>query len=103
MPLLAEDCRLYREGEPPAVGREAAGRTLAASRQLASSWKPVAAAASRDGDLGFSYGNMAIMAGGAPRRIQQSGIYFRIWRRQHGGSYKIALDVVHLLPAAAGH
>jgi ketosteroid isomerase-like protein len=103
MPLLADDCRLYREGEPPAVGREAAGRTLAAGKQLASSWEPVAAAASRDGDLGFAYGNMAIMAGGAPRRIQQSGVYFRIWRRQHGGPWRIALDVVHLLPAAAGH
>jgi ketosteroid isomerase-like protein len=100
MPRLAAAARLYRKEEAPAVGREAAGRALAADRQQASSWQPVAAVASRAGDLGYSYGNMAVMARFPPRRIQSSAIYFRVWQRQPGGAFQIALDLIAPLPAA---
>jgi ketosteroid isomerase-like protein len=95
---LAQDARLYRAGALPAVGRDAIAQALGAGRQLASSWQPTAAAASVAGDLGYTYGNAALMGAGAPRRVQQSSVYLRLWRRQGGDSYKIVLDLVKPLP-----
>lgn len=98
MARLAPDARLYRDDAPPAVGRDAIGRALAAGRQAATSWEPVAAGASAAGDLGYTYGNTAVMALGLPRRIQQSAVYLRIWHRRPNGTYEIVLDLVKALP-----
>jgi len=95
---LAPDARLYRNGAAPAVGREAIGRALAAGPQRASSWKATTAAASAAGDLGYTYGNSALMAPLAINRIQRSAVYVRLWQRQRDSSYKIVLDLVKELP-----
>jgi ketosteroid isomerase-like protein len=99
MAKLAPDARLFREGAPPAVGREAVGKALAAGRQVASSWEPTTAAGSAAGDLGVTYGNTALMAPGVPGRIRESAMYLRVWQRQRDGSFKILLDLVKPLPA----
>jgi ketosteroid isomerase-like protein len=101
MANLAPDARLYRAGVLPAVGRDAVGRALAAGRQGASSWQPTAAAASAAGDLGYTYGDTALMAPGVPGRIQQAAMYLRLWQRQRDGTYRIVLDLVKALPQPA--
>ena len=98
MARLAPDVRLYRQGAPPAVGREAAGKSLAAGDQVASSWEPTTAAGSAACDLGVTYGNTALMARGVPGRVQESAMYLRVWQRQRDGSLKIVLDLVKPLP-----
>jgi ketosteroid isomerase-like protein len=98
MGALAPDARLYRDDAAPVLGREAIGRALAAGPQVASSWQPTAGGISAAGDLGYTYGNTALMGPGAPRRVQQAAVYLRIWQREKGGRFKIVLDLVKPLP-----
>jgi ketosteroid isomerase-like protein len=98
MGVIADDARFYRDGEPPAVGREAVGRLLASHPQRASSWEPTAAVVASSGDLGYTYGKTAVMEPGRPGRIRQPGLYFRIWERQGDGPFKIVVDLVKALP-----
>jgi ketosteroid isomerase-like protein len=98
MAVIADEARFYRDGEPPAVGREAIGRLLASHPQRASSWEPTAAVVASSGDLGYTYGKTAVMGPGRPGRIGQAGLYFRVWERQGGGPFKIVVDLVKALP-----
>ena len=98
MAVIAEDARFYRDGPPPAVGRQAIGRLLGGHPQRASSWEPTAAVVASSGDLGYTYGKTAEMAAGRPSRVRLPGLYFRIWERQGDGPYKIVVDVVKALP-----
>jgi ketosteroid isomerase-like protein len=98
---MADEARFYRDGAPPAVGREAAAKLLGAGKQRATSWKVTEAAAASSGDLGYAYGETAVMDTGAPRRIRTPGLYFRIWERQGNGRWKIVLDLVKELPPPA--
>jgi ketosteroid isomerase-like protein len=97
---VADGARFYRAGVPPAVGRDAIARLLGAGAQRATGWQVTEAKAAASGDLGYAYGEAAVMKTGAPRRIREAGIYFRIWRRQGGGRWQIALDLVKEFPAA---
>jgi ketosteroid isomerase-like protein len=101
MARLAPEARLYRNGAAPAVGREAIAKALAAGPQTASSWQATTAAASAAGDLGYTYGNSALMAPLAPNRIKRLAVYVRIWQRQRDAKYRIVLDLVKMLPENA--
>lgn len=98
MAVIADEARFYRDGAPPAVGREAVGRLLGAYAQRSTSWEPTAAVVASSGDLGYTYGKTAVMGPGRPGRIRQPGLYFRVWERQGDGLFKIVLDVVKALP-----
>jgi ketosteroid isomerase-like protein len=98
MGVIADEARFYRDGAPPAVGREAVGRLLGAYAQRSTSWEPTAAVVASSGDLGYTYGKTAVMGPGRPGRIRQPGLYFRVWERQGDGPFKIVLDVVKALP-----
>jgi ketosteroid isomerase-like protein len=100
MAVIADEARFYRDGEPPAVGREAIGRLLASHPQRASSWEPTVSVVAGSGDLGYTYGKTAVMEPGRPGRIRQPGLYFRIWERQGDGPFKIVFDLVKALPPA---
>lgn len=100
MAVIADEARFYRDGAPPAVGREAVGRLLGAYAQRSTSWEPTAAVVASSGDLGYTYGKTAVMAPGRPGKIRQPGLYFRIWERQGDGPFKIVFDVVKALPPA---
>jgi len=100
MAVIADEARFYRDGTPPAIGREAVGRILGNHPQRASSWEPTAAVVASSGDLGYTYGKTAVMRPGRPGRIGLPGLYFRIWERQGGGPFKIVVDLVKALPSA---
>ena len=98
MAVIADEARFYRDGEPPAVGREAVGRLLSTYPQRATSWEPTAAFVASSGDLGYTYGKTAVMGPGRPGRVRQPGLYFRVWERQGNGPFKIVADLVKALP-----
>lgn len=93
-PLLAEDVRLMRPGHAPFVGREAAVVRLAEEKGRFSS-TPVRGGSSRAGDLGYVYGTYE-RAGDKP----ESGAYLRVWKREPGDSWKLALEVLNPRPPA---
>ena len=94
-PILAEDVRLMRPGHAPFVGKAAAVVRLAEEKGKLSS-KPVRGGSSRAGDLGYVYGSYE-RTGGQP----EAGSYLRVWKREPGDSWKLALEVLNPRPPAA--
>ena len=92
-PLLAEDVRLMREGHAPFVGKEAATLRLSEEKGTFSS-KPVGGGSAKAGDLGYVYGTYE-RKGDKP----ESGSYMRVWRREPGDTWKLALEVLSPKPA----
>lgn len=84
-PPLARDARVYRDGLLPLLG-DAARRRLTeveGGRRL----EPLHAESARSGDLGFTYGRYALVAGG------EAGHYVRVWSRTRAGAWQLALEV----------
>jgi ketosteroid isomerase-like protein len=92
-PLLAEDVRLMREGHAPFVGKEAAALRLSEEKGTFSS-KPIGGGSAKAGDLGYAYGTYE-RKGEKP----ESGSYLRVWEREPGDTWKLALEVLHPRPA----
>jgi ketosteroid isomerase-like protein len=77
--------RIYRDGKPVAVGRDAARALLATDkRSVTCKLDRISAAAS--GDLGYAYG------GCTGDGSAQYG-FLHVWRKQPDGTWKIAVDV----------
>lgn len=82
---------LLRDGHQPFVGR-AAVRTALADDPGGLTWEAQGGGVSAAGDLGYTYGT-------AKRKApEESGAYVRVWQRQPGGGWKLALDVMGLSP-----
>jgi ketosteroid isomerase-like protein len=92
----AEDVRLYRPGNFPAVGREAA-RALLAAKPGTLGWQPLAAHVSDSADIGYTYGTYEFRPVDAAKPAEQ-GHYVRIWKKQRDGKWKNVLDVINPLP-----
>jgi ketosteroid isomerase-like protein len=87
---LSDSARVYRDGDPPFLGREAALASPAA-RDDRLAWSVDRHETSASGDLGFAMGRYG--TGGGPT----AGHYVRVWRREAAG-WRIALDVTNALP-----
>lgn len=85
--LSAVDLRLYREGRPPRLGREAA---LAGSAAEASArrYSVQVAKVARSGELGFAYGTYSGV------RDPEHGAWLRVWRCEREG-WRVALDITN--------
>ncbi|MBL0142817.1 MAG: nuclear transport factor 2 family protein [Betaproteobacteria bacterium] len=79
--------RMYREGQAPFLGRDAALGSPAA-RESRTAWFLEAHEVSASGDLGYAWGRYG------PRGAATAGHYVRVWRRESQG-WRIALDVVN--------
>jgi ketosteroid isomerase-like protein len=100
-PRLAEGVRFHRQNQMPIVGTQTAIKWLASQRTVSSADSRFSEVA-RSGDLGYTWGTYAI----APRTITargrgqsqtlnvEAGFYVRIWVRERGGQWKVALDVL---------
>src|SRR6185295_7196332 len=88
-PVLAEDVRLMRQQHAPFVGREAATLRLSEEKGTFSS-KPIGGGSAKAGDLGYVYGSYE-RKGEKP----ESGTYMRIWKREPGQDWKLALEVLN--------
>jgi ketosteroid isomerase-like protein len=93
----ASDVRVYRPGQLPVIGKEAA-RTALSARPGALRWTPLAAGISKAGDLGYTYGTATFHPASAPADSIEASSYVRIWRTLPDGRYEIALDVAAPMP-----
>ncbi len=84
----SEDVRVFRSGDVPGVGKEQA-RALLIKRPGTHQMQTTAAEASRDGDLGFTYGRCDVTYN---EKVSTS-YYLRIWKRLPDGTWKLALDL----------
>lgn len=77
--------RIYRDGKPPAIGRDAA-RALLATDKRGVTCKADRITAAVSGDLGYAYGSCS------GEGSAQYG-FLHVWRKQPDGTWKIAVDV----------
>jgi len=90
----SEDVRVYREGDLPVIGKDKV-RVLLAKVSGTRRMQTTAAEASRDGDLGFTYGRCDLTDG----TKQSTSYYLRIWKRMPDNTWKIVLDLDSPVPA----
>ena len=91
---LEDGCRIYRDGTQPVVGRKQ-GLAFLKADDVPVTWKNEGASAAAAGDLGYTYGRgERALKNGAVNRFT----YFRVWQRKGSAPWKIALDVVLLVP-----
>ncbi|HEV8579689.1 MAG TPA: nuclear transport factor 2 family protein [Thermoanaerobaculia bacterium] len=91
--VLTGQARLYREGLQPALNAEAI-RAALAKDPAAMTWEPSGTVVAISGDLGSTYGIAKSHESGAESGWVKSHNYFRIWRKQQDGSWKVVLDVM---------
>lgn len=84
----ADEVRVFRDGELPTAGRDKA-RALFVKQPGTRRMQTTAAEASRDGDLGFTYGRCDLTYN---EKVSTS-YYLRIWKRMPDATWKIVLDL----------
>jgi ketosteroid isomerase-like protein len=86
-----DDVRVYRDGAPPWLGREAVVLELAAR---GGSWRcaPTGGGGSSSGDFGYSYGTAAPVP--ADPNADGPGSYLHIWRLDGERGWSLALEVI---------
>lgn len=89
----SEDIRWYRDGKAPEAGVPKAGRADSTGVALA----PLGADAAASGDFGYTYGSLSPLSAGEKPAI--TDYYFRIWRRDAGGTWRVILDLDSPVPA----
>lgn len=82
------DGRLHRDGLAPLVGRPAIEQFLSRNAGPIST-HPVGSGIASSRDLGYTYGSYE--SGSAP--ALESGYYVRVWKRDAGGVWKLAVEV----------
>lgn len=90
----SSDVRLYRAGNLPYIGKQAAVEALAKTKgQIA--WQPIGGDVSRAGDLGYTHGTYEIADD--TKNVIERGSYVRIWQKQ-GGEWRVVMDVTNVHP-----
>ena len=85
------EVRLYRPGNLPYIGSQAATEALAMTKgQIA--WQPIGGDVSRAGDLGYTHGTYEMTD--ETKKVTERGSYVRIWRKQ-GDVWRIVMDVAN--------
>jgi ketosteroid isomerase-like protein len=98
---LADDARILRDGLLPIAGRAAIRKAFSSSqRPELLVWEPMRADVARSGDLGYTYGSSGVKADGPKGVISHPGFYVRIWEKQRGAGWKVALDLLMPPPPA---
>lgn len=95
-----EDVRILRMGMQPLVGR-AAVQSAPFEQEGISTWAPLGSEVARSRDLGFTYGRETRQSGGRGSQPLEQAYYVRIWRKEMGGRWRIALDVTNPIPPDA--
>lgn len=85
------DVRLYRGGNLPFIGRTPSANALGLVKGQVK-WTATSGAASRSGDLGYTYGTYEISDDAT--KVTEKGSYVRIWKNE-GGGWQIVLDVAN--------
>lgn len=91
----SESVRVLRAGVPPATGRSAL-RADAASDVF--EWTPAAGGVAESDDLGYTWGTYVRRT---PGGSEERGNYLRAWRRDGGGVWRIAVEVLSPVPSGS--
>ena len=91
---LADNARVYRPGESPAIGK--AARTTMLNRKDQYSFSPVNCEISRSGDWGYIHGNVVIITTENGKQEELKGTYMRLWKKSKQMKWEIALEVISL-------
>lgn len=91
--VAAEEIRVYREGNFPAVGKNAAGALLSAKAGKMS-FQQLGGDMSSSGDIAHNYGKYSLTRDGSV----ESGHFFQIWQTDTVGVWKLAVDWQQPLP-----
>ena len=91
---LAEDVRMLRADQAPALGKQRALEVIS-SRLGNLSWQPTMADVSMSGDLGYTYGTFELKSRGA---LVEHGSYVRVWKKI-GRAWQVVMDVASPDPA----
>ena len=86
------EVRLYRSGNLPHIGSQAAADVLAKTNGQIT-WRPINGDVSRAGDLGYTHGTYEHTDNA--KKVIENGSYVRIWQKQ-GGTWRIVLDVTNV-------
>ena len=87
----SSDIRLYREGNLPFIGVEAAAAALAKVKGQFT-WQPIGADVSRAGDLGYTHGTYEVTDD--TKKAIERGSYVRIWKKETG-AWRTVIDVTN--------
>jgi ketosteroid isomerase-like protein len=85
------DVRLYRPGNLPYAGIQAATEGLATTKGPVR-WRPAGGDVSRAGDLGYTYGTFEVTD--EAKNVIEKGSYVRIWKKRNG-MWRIVMDVAN--------
>ena len=91
---LAEDVRMLRADQAPALGKQRALEVVS-SRLGNLSWQPTMADVSMSGDLGYTYGTFELKNRGV---LVEHGSYVRVWKKI-GRAWQVVMDVASPDPA----
>jgi hypothetical protein len=91
---IARECKLL--GSDSSSGAEAVNQTFIQLPPNATlTWEPAFVDVSASGDLGYTWGRYQLtvpLPKPAMGPLIRRGTYVTIWRRQHGGTWKVVLD-----------
>jgi ketosteroid isomerase-like protein len=88
--FVGEHARLHRDGRHPVLGREAILAEVSKSPATVSGELRKVDVSSA-GDLGWTFGTLAVAGGGQARK----GAWTRVWKRDDRGRWRIAVDVLN--------
>ena len=88
------DVRLYRAGNLPYIGSQAASDALAKTTGQIT-WQLINGDVSRAGDLGYTHGTYELTDD--TKNVIERGSYVRIWQKQ-GGTWRVVMDVTNVHP-----
>jgi len=87
---LASGARIQLNGHLPTTNTDTIN-VLISSLNKSMIWKREGAGAATSGDLGFTYGILEF-----PGNSKASGHYVRIWKKEPGANWKIALEMLNI-------
>ena len=88
------DVRLYRDGNLPYIGSQAASDALAKTTGQIT-WQLINGDVSRAADLGYTHGTYELTDD--TKNVIERGSYVRIWQKQ-GGTWRVVMDVTNVHP-----
>jgi ketosteroid isomerase-like protein len=93
--FAAEDAVLMRN-DSLVIGKEGIARYLNAegpSGDISLTWKPDFVDVSASGDLGYTYGKFTFsVTDSTGTRMENTGVFHTVWKRQADGSWKFVWD-----------
>ena len=93
--LARKDVRVHRDGRLPMTGQTALQAFLI-ERPFEMTGSALFADVAQSADLGYTYGTYELKREGAAK--PERGYYVRVWKRDGGGRWQVALDTTTTIP-----